>query len=49
MEPLVYKNKVDREMIFRLEKKDNDLEKRVNFLEKCVYKKDESTGKTLFA
>lgn len=48
LEPVIHKGKVDREMIFRLEKQDEGLLKRVDLLEEAVYAKEEETGKTLF-
>ncbi len=48
MEPVIHKGKVDREMIFHLEKTDQDFEKRIDLLEEAVYKKDPNTGGTLF-
>lgn len=49
IEPMATKSKVDREMIFHLEKVDDDFEKRIDLLEQAVYKKDRKTGApTLF-
>jgi hypothetical protein len=48
LEPLIYKSKVDREMIFKLEKTDTDYEKRIDLLEQAVYNKNAETGTTMF-
>ena len=48
LEPMLHKGKVDREMIFHLEKQDQEFEKRIDLLEEAVYKKDGETGGTLF-
>ena len=49
LDPMYTKSKVDREMIFRLEKEDESLEKRIDLLEQAVYKKDRKSGApTLF-
>ena len=48
LEPVIYKGKVDREMIFKLEKTDADVEKRIDLLEQAVYNKNAETGTTMF-
>ena len=48
LEPMLHKGKVDREMIFRLEKQDQAVEKRIDLLEEAVWKKDTESGDTLF-
>ena len=45
--PIIEKNRVDRELIFKLGKKDDDFESRVDLLEQAVYKKDPETGESL--
>jgi len=45
---MLHKGKVDREMIFRLEKQDQAVEKRIDLLEEAVWKKDTESGDTLF-
>ena len=44
----MHNGKVDREMIFRLEKQDEQFMKRIDLLEEAVWKKDTETGETLF-
>ena len=48
LEPVIYKSKVDREMIFKLEKTDMDYEKRIDLLEQAVYHKKAEDGSTMF-
>ena len=48
LEPMIHKGKVDREMIFRLEKQDEGFEARIDLLEEAVWKKDTESGQTLF-
>ena len=45
--PIIEKNRVDRELILKLGKKDDDFESRVDLLEQAVYKKDPETGESL--
>lgn len=49
IEPLINKSRTDREMIFRVEKTEEGLARRVEILEKAVYKKDDDGTPTLFA
>jgi hypothetical protein len=49
IEPLINKGKTDREMIFRMEKAEEGYAKRLDVLEKAVYKKDDDGQPTLFA
>mgnify|MGYP000942278218 CR=1 FL=1 len=48
IEPLINKGKTDREMIFRMEKTEEGLARRLDVLEKAVYKKDDDGTPTLF-
>ena len=48
LEPVIYKSKVDREMIFKLEKTDQNFESRIDLLEQAVYHKNAEDGTTMF-
>ena len=49
IDPIMTKGKVDREMIFRLDKQREQAEERIDILEQAVYRKDSITGQpTLF-
>ena len=48
IEPIIVKTKNDREMIYKLQKNEEDFFERIDFLEKSVFKKDPETGATLF-
>ena len=48
IEPMVHKSKVDREMIFKIQKSDENVADRLGLLEQAVYQRDTETGKTLF-
>lgn len=49
IEPLINKGKTDREMIFRMEKAEEGYARRLDVLEKAVYKKGDDGQPTLFA
>ena len=49
VEPLINKGRADREMIFRIEKAEEGYARRLDVLEKAVYKKDDDGQPTLFA
>jgi len=48
IEPIIAMSVEDREVMFAISRKDNDIVKRLELLEAAVFKKNKTIGRTIF-